>query len=430
MTPPRLGGPSALACALGFALGLADAARAQDARTAEWPDYRGPRRDGVAEGTLPLRWSETEGVRWKTAIEGRGWSTPFASGGRLWLSTADPEGHRLRALEIDAASGEVLRDVLLFEIAEPQHRNALNSYASPSPVGDGERVIFHFGAHGTVCLDLASGERLWERTDLVCDHMEGPGSSPLLDGERLVLLYDGGDVQFLAALDPRTGKTRWKRDREVDYTGVSAEARKAFSTPILIEREGRAEIVASGARATMGYAPETGEELWRIAHPGFSMAARPVFADGVLVFTTAFMRPEWWAVRPGPRPAGEAPEAEDARVLWRHRRGKTTMPSPVLHDGLFFGVDDQGSVSCLELATGKELWHERLLGPTCASALCVGGRILLCDREGKSIVMEAGREPKILAENHLDAGCYASPLLLGSALYLRTSTHLYRIEGA
>ncbi|MBL8897652.1 MAG: PQQ-binding-like beta-propeller repeat protein [Planctomycetes bacterium] len=391
---------------------------------AAWPEYRGPQRNGVVDGELPLHWSESSGVRWKTAIAGRGWSTPVVSGERIWLSTADDEGHHLRALEIDAASGAIRREIELFEIAEPQHRNALNSYASPSPVSDGERVVFHFGAHGTVCLDVATGERLWERTDLVCDHMEGPGSSPLLHGESLVLLFDGGDVQFATALDVRSGKTLWKRERGVDYQGISAEARKAFSTPVLIEREGRTELVASCALATMGYEPSTGAELWRVAHPGFSMSARPVYADGVLILSTGFMRPEWWAVRCGPAPA----TGEDDRVHWRHRRGVPTMPSPILHAGLLFFASDQGTVSCLEAVSGKEIWSERMLGPTCASPLLANGKLLFCDREGKSIVLEAGREPKILAENHLDAGCYASPVLLGSVLFLRTATDLYRVE--
>ncbi|MBK9384368.1 MAG: PQQ-binding-like beta-propeller repeat protein [Planctomycetes bacterium] len=413
---------SALLGALAVGVGASGATRAQVA--AEWPEYRGPQGSGVVAGELPLRWSESSGVRWKTPIPGRGWSTPIVCGGRLWLSTADDEGHQLRALEIDAQSGIVQRDLLLFEIEEPQHRNALNSYASPSPVCDGERVVFHFGAHGTACLDLATGERLWERRDLVCDHMEGPGSSPLLAGELVVLLYDGGDVQFATALDVRTGKTRWKRERGVSYEGVTPEARKAFSTPLLIEREGRTELVASCARATMGYEPSTGAELWRIEHPGFSMSARPVYADGVLIFTTGFMKPEWWAVRCGPAPA----EGTDTRVLWRHRRAVPTMPSPILHEGLLFCASDQGALSCLEAATGKELWSERMLGPTCASPLLANGKLLFCDREGRSIVLEAGREPKILAENQLDAGCYASPVLLGSVLFLRTATDLYRIE--
>lgn len=419
--------PTVAAFALSAAIGSGVSIYAQDA--AAWPDFRGPKRDGHVTGTLPLKWSEEEGVQWKTAIPGRGWSTPVVCGERLWLSTADDAGHELRALALSLKTGVIEHDLLLFEVEEPQHRNALNSYASPSLVSDGERVYISFGAAGTACLKSATGERVWERQDLVCDHMEGPGSSPLLEGEQLVLLFDGGDVQFVVALDKLTGKTRWKRDRNVDYTGVSAEARKAFSTPIVIERDGRKELVASCARATMGYDLKSGDELWRVEHPGFSMASRPLYSEGVLYFTTGFMKSEWWAASCVPTKKDAPEQSTDERVLWRYRRGAPTMPSAILHEGFLFASDDRGTIACLNATTGEERWRERLLGSVCASALLAGNQLLFCDREGKSIVMEATPEPKVLAENHLDAGCYASPILLGNALFLRTATHLYRIGG-
>ncbi|MEZ6016289.1 MAG: PQQ-binding-like beta-propeller repeat protein [Planctomycetota bacterium] len=411
-----------LLVALPFALGLAPAS------DSPWPEYRGPNATGDAVGaTLPLDWSEERNVRWKTAIHGRGWSSPVVLGARIWLTTATPQGEQLSVLALDLATGRVLVDRVVFEVAAPEKRNALNSYASPSPVVVDGRVFVHFGTYGTACLDAETAETLWERRDLRCDHMEGPGSSPFLNAGRLYMNVDGGDVQYIIALDAASGETQWKRERSIDLSSTAADRRKAYSTPVLGEvrtDEGISrELVSSAARATYGYDPVTGEELWRVQHPGYSMSSRPIVVGDMVVLSTGFDRPELWAIRLGGR--GDVTETH---VVWRNTRGVPSMPSPVVAGGLLFQASDRGMASCVELSSGETLWQERLGADVCASLLHTEGRVYYFDRDGKTTVVAPAREYKRLGEAHLDKGCMASPAVVEDALILRTETHLYRIE--
>lgn len=190
------------------------AAVAAAVQHSEWPDDRGPRCDGTALGAeLPLRWSEEENVRWKTEVHGRGWSSPVVLGERIWVTTATPEGSALSVLAIDLATGAVLVDQVLFRIESPERRHALNSYASPSPVVADGRVFGSYGTYGAACLDAETAEIVWQRRDLDCDHIEGPGSSPFLYEGRLFLNVDGGDPQYVAALDAESGETLWRTER-------------------------------------------------------------------------------------------------------------------------------------------------------------------------------------------------------------------------
>jgi len=376
-----------------------------------------------------MSWSEEEHVVWKTAIHGRGWSSPVLLGGRAWLTTAPSKGGALSVIAVDLDSGEVVVDRVVFEIDEPEPRNGLNSYASPSPVVAGGRVFVHFGTYGTACLDSKTGETLWSRVDLKCDHLEGPGSSPLLEGGRLFLHLDGADVQYLVALDPETGETLWRTERSADLEPLAPDFRKAYSTPLLTTIEGaegpRSVLISSAARATYGYDPATGAELWRMDHPGFSMASRPLLVGDKLYVSTGFMRPELWAFKIG----GAGNITEDA-LLWRNTRGVPTMPSSVIVGGLLFQVSDRGMASAVDLETGETRWQERLGESHCASLLASGDRIYAFGVEGKSSVFRASGSFEKLAESQLEAGFMASPAVLGDALILRTKTHLYRIEAA
>ncbi len=396
----------------------------------DWPDFRGPGRDGHADGVdLPMSWSEEEHVVWKTAIHGRGWSSPVLLEGRAWLTTAPSKGGALSVIAVDLDSGEVVVDRVVFEVAEPEPRNGLNSYASPSPVVAEGRVFVHFGTYGTACLDAETGETVWSRTDLKCDHLEGPGSSPLLQDGRLFLHLDGADVQYLVALDPKTGETLWRTERTADLEPLAPDFRKAYSTPLLTTMKGaegpRPVLISSAARATYGYDPATGAELWRMDHPGFSMASRPLLVDDKLYVSTGFMRPELWAFK-----IGGAGNITDDAFLWRNTRGVPTMPSSVIVGGLLFQVSDRGMASAVDLETGETRWQERLGESHCASLLASGDRVYAFGVEGKSSVFRASGSFEKLAEGQLEAGFMASPAVLGDALILRTKTHLYRIEAA
>lgn len=391
-----------------------------------WPDYRGPGRNGEAPGSCspPLTWSEEENVVWKVPVEGRGWSSPVVGGGRIWFTTADPEGHRLSVQAHDLETGEKVLDRVLFEVEEPEPRHDLNSYASPSPALGNGSVVLHFGTYGTVCLDTETFEERWRRDDLNCDHIVGPGSSPVVLGGRVVLHLDGGDVQYIACLSLEDGNTIWRTDRSVDYGSLEPDLRKAYSTPVPIVRDGRTILVSTGAEASYGYALESGEELWRVRHKGFSMSARPVIVDGHALVNTGFNRPELWSIRLG----GEG-DVTETHIHWKAVRGLPTMSTPVVAGGRVYYVGDGGGIlTCLDPATGEEVWRERVSGSFSASVLHARGHVFFFDREGKTTVIRPGDTYEHVATNELEDGCMASPAVVGDALILRTRTALYRIE--
>ncbi|MFN3242669.1 MAG: PQQ-binding-like beta-propeller repeat protein [Planctomycetota bacterium] len=394
------------------------------AAQAVWPEFRGPKRDGVvAAADVPLTWSEQQNVRWKVAIPGEGWSSPVVCDGRIWLTTATDGGRKMHVVAVDADSGEIVHRRVVFEVEKAGKKNALNSHASPSPVVEPGRVYVHFGTYGTACIDTETFDEVWQRRDINCDHMEGPGSSPVLVDDLLAFHVDGGDVQFVIALDKRTGETVWKTERSIDLASMQKDLRKAYCTPIVTELDGTRVLLSPGAHAAMAYDLETGKELWRVRYKGFSLASRPL-TDGVRVYIpTGFMRAQLYAVEL----AGSG-DVTDEKVAWTWRRNVPKMPSPLLVGDRIFMVDDGGYATCLDARTGEPVWRHRLGGEHSGSPLCVGDRIYFFDREGRTVVLAKADEYRELAENHLESGFMASPAVVGDALVLRTRKHLYRIE--
>jgi outer membrane protein assembly factor BamB len=410
-----------------------------------WPQFRGPEGDGHADAPrLPLTWSETDHVKWKTALHGRAWSSPVIWGRQIWLTTATEDGTRLFALCVDRESGAVQRDLKLFDVEKPQFAHQFNTYASPTPVIEEGRVYVTFGSPGTACLDTETGQVVWSRRDLVCNHYRGAGSSPVLHGALLIMNFDGSDHQFVVALDKRTGRTVWRTERSIDFQDLDPDGlpfsegdlRKAFATPTIALLDGRPTLISSGAKAHYAYDPLTGEELWRVEErTSHSASTRPVVGDGLVFVPTGWSMGELLAIRPGHkgevvdanRPAAE-PSGRRLHVVWKSKRSVPKKPSVLLVDHCLFTIDDSGIATCYEAATGKEIWRERVGGNYSASPIYAARRIYCFSEEGKGTVLEAGRQFKKLAENHLNDGFMASPAVAGQALYLRTRTHLYRLE--
>ncbi len=256
--------------------------------TSNWTDYRGPNKNGISTAqNIPTSWSDSTNVTWKTEIPGRGWSSPVIFNDKIWLTTALQEGKKLRLLSVNANSGEILQDLLLFERDSLQEQHPLNSFASPTAALEKDRVYAHFGAYGTACVDTESGKKLWERTDLHCEHEVGPGSSPFLYKDLLILTFDGTDVRFLVALNKYTGKTVWKINRDVDVEEYPEPNRKAFTTPIISEIDGIEQLISVGPHSVMGYKPLSGEQIWKAYFKGFSGSARPIVANNMLFKTVA-----------------------------------------------------------------------------------------------------------------------------------------------
>jgi hypothetical protein len=403
------------------------------AATDSWPDYRGPYCNGHAIGEgVPLSWSESENIVWKTYLHGRGWSTPVLWGDQLWMTTAREDGREMYVLCVDRREGRIVLDKKLFDVSHPDPLgNELNSYASPSPTIEPGRVYVHFGSYGTACLDTNDGEIVWQRRDLPCNHFRGPASSPILFEDLLIFHMDGSDLHYIVALDKQTGATRWKTPRSTDYGDLlpdgkprgDGDFRKAFNTPLLIEIDGQEMLVSPSAKAIYGYDPRTGRELWQVRHDCHSTAPRALF-DGQRVYVVTGSGPtELLAI--DPRGQGDITETH---VVWRQSRQIPKRSSPLLVDGLIFGCSDNGVATCIEADSGRQVWQHRLGGEFSASLVYVDGRIYCFNQQGSSWVIAPGRRYHELAQNRLDDGCMASPLVVDNAIYVRTRSHLYRIE--
>lgn len=389
-----------------------------------WPEFRGPTADGRAPAAgLPVSWSEKDNIRWKTPIHDKGWSSPVIWGKQIWLTTAREDGKQLFALCVDRESGNLIHDLKVFDVENPAFCHPFNSYASSTPVIEEGRVYVHFGSPGTACLDTATGQVLWTRRDLSCNHFRGAGSSPILSGNLLFLIFDGYDAQYVAALDKVTGKTVWKKDRKIDYTMKDPDWHKAYATPALIQVQGKPQLICPSAEATMAYHPQTGEEIWRVIHGGMNVASRPLYAGGKLYLTTGYKGKQLFALRPD-----GTSDITASHIDWTFTKNVPSRPSLLLHNDLLFLLGDGGIVSWVDARTGEQVKQDRLQGAFSASPLLADGKIICANQEGTTFVLEPSRDLKVLAANKLDEGCMASPVALDKALYLRTRTHLYRIE--
>jgi outer membrane protein assembly factor BamB len=388
-----------------------------------WPAFRGPTGDGhsTARG-LPTTWSEKENIRWKTPIPGKAWSSPVIWGKQIWMTNAPEDGKELRAVCVDRESGKVIHDVQVFDNPKPAFCIPFNSYASSTPVIEEGRFYAHYGSAGTACLDTATGKTLWSRRDLPCDHWRAPGSSAILFKDLLILTFDGYDQQYVAALDKNTGKTVWKKDRNINYPRNDGDWKKAYSTPTIVEIKGKPQMVSPSAEATIAYDPKTGNELWRVSHGGMNASSRPLFGQDRFYLTSGYGS-KLLAVRPD-----GSGDITKTHVDWIHNKAVPTRSSLLLIGDTLFMVTDQGVASCVDVKTGQQVKQERLGGNFSASPVYADDKIYFASQEGSTYVVEPSRELKVLVTNKLDDGCMASPAIVGKAIYLRTRTHLYRIE--
>ena len=398
-----------------------------------WPQFRGPEGTGHSDARgLPLNWSEEKNVVWKTPIHDRGWSSPVIWGKQIWLTSATKDGKELFAFCVDRDTGKIIRDWKLFDVENPQFAHAFNTHASPTPAIEEGRVYITFGAAGTAAIDTKSFKVLWERRDIEVNHFRGAGSSPIIFRNLLLMHFDGSDHQFVMALDKNTGKTVWQTKRSIDFQDLDVngkpaaegDLRKAFSTPHVERINGRWEMISLGAKAAYSYDPLTGKELWRVEERAqHSASTRPVIGHGMIFFPTGFSAGQLLAVRTGGQGL-----ITDTHIAWRVKRGVPNKPSILLVDDLIYMIGDTGIASCIAAKTGEQIWQERIGGEYSASPVYADGRLWFFSEGGKTTVLKPGRVFEKLAENELADGFLASPAIAGKAFYLRTRTHLYRIE--
>jgi outer membrane protein assembly factor BamB len=436
----------ALLCACAAAAVPRAAAQTKEALH-NWPQWRGPLANGSApEGDPPVRWDEKTNVKWKVALPGRGSSTPVVWGDRVFVLAAVDTGraaapadlpkpdphfklktttpktyHQFLVLCLDRGSGKVRWQRVAAERVPHEGLQPNNSYASGSPVTDGRHVWASFGTQGVYCYDI-DGQLRWQR-DLGAMHTRygyGEASTPALHGETLVLNWDHEGQSFLVALDAGSGKTLWKKDRDEPTT---------WTTPLVVEHGGRAQVVVNGTRRARGYDLATGAVLWECGGQTVNAIPSALAYDGLAICMSGFQGSAACAIPLDAR--GDLTGTD--KVAWQYHRGTPYVPSPLLAGGrLYFTSGNDPLLTSLEAKTGKVLLdRERLpaLGSLYASPVWAKGRIYLVGRDGTALVLRHGDKVEVLAVNRLDEPTDASPVVVGRQLLLRGQRYLYCMEG-
>jgi outer membrane protein assembly factor BamB len=404
-----------------------------------WPCRNGPFQTGCAAERdargVPVQWDEASGtnIAWKVDLEGFGHSTPVIGHGRMWFTAATADGKQQFVYAVDTRTGRVIHHKLVFENAAPERLgNNVNTYASPSCVLEDDAVYVHFGSYGTARLDPQTASIIWQRRDFPCRHFRGPGSSPIVWQNLVILTFDGIDQQYVAALDKRDGKTVWRTDRSTDYHDLDShgkpkadgDIRKAYGTPALIDVAGRGQLVSIGSRAAFGYDALSGREIWTVTHEDFNAAAPPLFYENLAIINTGSGGANLMAVRLDESTHGNV---TGTHLAWNRAKGNSRLCAPVLDRGRVWMLTDNGVLYGIDAKTGKQQAVARLGGSFVASPVIAGDYLYACDQEETTTVVRTHVPPEIVAKNRLREGMRASPAVAEGALYLRTFHRLYKI---
>ena len=395
-----------------------------------WPQFRGPTTQGRSvETDVPLRWSATNNVLWKTPIPGESWSSPIVWNDRLFVTTATDNGQTCRVLALEARSGRVLWDKAVFQ-QSPRRKEQRNTYATPTPATDGERVYACFGDGSFAALDF-SGDIVWTNRDYKFYGKHGLGTSPILFQGLLIMARDGSsdgedknlgwqtpwDQARVLALDARTGQERWQGKR-----GLS---RISHGVPAIWEHDGRAEVVSEAGDVVQGFDAQTGERLWSNSVIGEGKVPSTVLGDG-LVFTAG-----GWGGKDTIKAfqLGGKGELKETQLVWEQKKNMPRGPSLLYVNPLLFSITDGGVAACLKAASGEICWQERIGGNFSASPVFAGSRIYLLSDTGETTVIAAALEFRVLAKNPLGEKCQASPAIAQGRIFIRTAENLFCIGG-
>ena len=396
----------------------------------DWTKFRGPTGDGhVTVKSIPLKWSDTENVKWKVSVPGKGWSSPVISKGKIYLTSAVAEGdnqdaadvsRELRVICYDSSNGKEIWDAKVFEqkpLKRPIHHK--NSHASPTPIIEGGKVYVHFGHMGSACLDL-KGKILWKNNELKYDPIHGNGGTPIIVDNLFFYSADASTNPFVVALDKNTGKVLWKKLRS-----ETAQSRKfSFSTPTLISMGGSSQIISPASGAVFSYDSKTGEELWSVDYGGWSVIPKPGVYKNMIYVGTGYERAHILGIRVDEKSKGNVTESH---VEWEITKRAPNTPSFMVVDDLLYFISDGGIATCVEPLTGEIIWQERTAGPISASPVHFNGMIYFLDEQGKTTVIKAGRKFEIIAENKIKERTLASFGVSEGAIYIRSEKSLFRI---
>ncbi len=411
-----------------------------------WPQWRGPDFNGMARGDAPTKWSDTENVKWKAAIPGRGHSTPVVWGDKVFLTTAIPtaktptpapqqggargpgggaganQEHQFVVLCLDKKSGKILwQKVAKTATPHEGYHGMYGSFASNSPVTDGKNVYAFFGSRGVFCYDL-NGKLLWEKDLGVQMKMRlqfGEGTAAVLHDDKLLLVFDYQGDSFIVTLDKATGKEVWRATRQEISN---------WSTPLVVEHAGKKQVIVSAPTKVRSYDLNSGKMIWDCAGLGLNTIPQPVHQDGVVYVMSGFREPKLLAIKLGKE--GDLTGTDS--VLWSETRGLSYTPSPVLFDGKLYTLTDNGMMSCFDAKTGKSYYQQqRLPKPYNFKSSPVGanGKLYLATEEGDIVILKMGEKFEVVATNTLaDQVFIASPVILNGEIFLRGQNTLFCIS--
>jgi outer membrane protein assembly factor BamB len=393
----------------------------------DWPQFLGPHGTGHStEKGLPETWNETTNIGWKSAIPGKGWSSPALVQGKLYLTTAAPiEGSddlSLRVLTLDAKTGGELWNVELFrqDAKAAPKIHTKNSHASPSPIVDAGKVYVHFGHQGTACVDL-SGNVLWKTSDIKYPPVHGNGCSPILVNGLLIFSCDGAKDPRVVALDAASGKVQWTFLREP----TESKRTFAFCTSTLIEHQGKKQVVSVGAGVVHGLDPTSGKALWRVAHPGYSVIPKPQYGHGLVFISSSYDSPEVLAIKP----EGTG-DITDTHVAWSLKKGGPHTPSMLLIGEELYMISDRGVATCVDAKTGETHWSERVGGNFSSSLIYADGKLYFQAEDGAMTCIKPGKTFEKLADGGIKERTLASYAVGDGAIFVRTESNLYRVQKA
>ncbi len=405
--------------------------QALKAQQDNWTHFRGSKLNGISEtASAPVVWNDSTNIIWKTDLDGKGWSSPVVFGDQVWVTTATEDGKKMKGICLDLNTGRLLHQILLFQPDSLQPKHSINTFATPTPCIEEGFVYLHFGTYGTACVSTTDGKVVWKRTDLNCQHVQGPGSSPILYKNLLILQLEGIDVQYLVALDKKTGKTIWKTDRPgAVYEPLAPIGKKSYITPIIVNVQGQDLLISNGSAICCAYNPETGEEIWRVVEGEDSTIAMPLAENGIVYFYPGFISPtegEKVAELLAVNPDGKG-DITKTNVLWKFRSPILQLLTPLIKDGLIYTVDTKNVLYCLDAKTGAEIYSKKLKQKYNSSPVLANGNLYFTSAKGETMVLKTGNQFQLVAENKLPGEVYATPAIVRNSILLRTDSKLYRI---
>lgn len=385
----------------------------------DWPCWRGAALDGNANGQdPPLHWSETDNIVWKADVPGRGHATPVLWGDQVFVVTALEEDESQRLLSYDRQAGSLLWNTVIHQ-GGFMHMHQKNSQASGTPACDGQRVFCAFmneqdGKKGiwVTAVDL-DGQIVWQTLAGPFATLHGYGSSPVLYRGLVIVCGDNGKSGFLAAINRETGDIYWRIKRERMFS---------FASPVVAEVAGRPQLLIHGTNLVTSYDPNTGKELWRADGPAQTCANTVAFDEKFVYASGGYPEKKLLAIR-----ADGSGDVSATHVVWSAEKAVSYVPSMIVNDGRLFVVNDSGIATCYIAATGEVVWQKRLGGNFSASPVLAGGNLFVPDEDGKLVIIKAADAFERVGTNDLGDGGFATPVVAGGRIYLRTLHHLYCI---